>query len=530
MEPTIDLMRLIPAKKQDLVFKLNNVFYGFNDFNLFCLKPKNCSLNQLSINPSLCDLSGYCGLSKDCGLFKDCNFRRVNELLLNLEDNLSFLIEFPYVDKHYRDTYYSFHSSKFANIGKNCIRIHIFEGEEHCRIEECSSREYADSFRAKYLGFFIIRPLQNRIMGRSVISPKALKNNNFVCCLAKFKVYIKGAIFEVCGFPHVAQDTETHSCAESSLWSFVEYYGAKYPQYKTILPSQIIKYLSNDSDKRRLPSAGLSISELTKSLHSNGFQCLSIRIPNEEKRKTLFRMLRIYIESGVPVLLALVSERLSDGHAVLAIGHTNEYNCDGYEKLSDNNWVDTSYFERDVVFIDDNVSPYKIASLDSPTNNPEYKITEFIVPLPSHVFRHAGETISLLDFIFNDSRLGILNSACKFITRTLLTSSNSFKEFVLTDKMVRDEHKNLLLSLNLPKFVWICEIYDGQDKYLNGICSGIILIDTTNIAKVLFCYIKNKLFFFENKNEDVCHKPTNFYFQMGSYQHNLKGEWNKWKS
>jgi len=261
----MELSKLIPANKQDLILKLNSVFYDFNDFNSFCIKPRDCNLNQLSkhfnsnplsTNPCLCDLSANCGLSKDCGLsgtckssrncnlfkgcdsLKGCNFRRINKLLSDLKDPLSFLIEYPYIDKHYRDTYYSFHSSKFANIGKNCIRVHIFDGEEQCLIEECLSKEDTDSFKEKYLGFFIIRPLQNRIVGRSVISPKALKNNDFVCCLTKFKVSIKGIIFEVYGFPHVAQDRETHSCAESSLWNFVEYYGTKYPQYKTILPVQ----------------------------------------------------------------------------------------------------------------------------------------------------------------------------------------------------------------------------------------------------------------------------------------------------
>jgi hypothetical protein len=33
------------------------------------------------------------------------------------------------------------------------------------------------------------------------------------------------------------QDTETHTCAESSLWSLLNYYGSGYKNYQPLLPS-----------------------------------------------------------------------------------------------------------------------------------------------------------------------------------------------------------------------------------------------------------------------------------------------------
>jgi hypothetical protein len=35
-------------------------------------------------------------------------FEQIDDLLAKLMDDTSFVIEFPYVDRHYRDTYYSF--------------------------------------------------------------------------------------------------------------------------------------------------------------------------------------------------------------------------------------------------------------------------------------------------------------------------------------------------------------------------------------------------------------------------------------
>ena len=55
------------------------------------------------------------------------NLERGGNLLSQLKDGGSFLLEYPYIDRHYRNTYYSFHSSKFMATGRNCIRVHIFD-------------------------------------------------------------------------------------------------------------------------------------------------------------------------------------------------------------------------------------------------------------------------------------------------------------------------------------------------------------------------------------------------------------------
>ena len=201
---------------------------------------------------------------------------RLNELLDNFDDNIWFAVEFPYVDRHYRDTYYSYHSAKFKKTGRNCIRVHIFESE----ISKGNILDKNAGINKKHLGFFIIRPLLYRILGRSLISPKAFKEKNFVCCLMKTRVSLLGNEFTVHGFPHIVQDTETHTCAESSLWSFIEYYGSKYPQYKPLLPSQIVKTLIDNAEHRILPSEGLSENELPKCLQTNGFQCQIYALEN----------------------------------------------------------------------------------------------------------------------------------------------------------------------------------------------------------------------------------------------------------
>jgi len=195
-------------------------------------------------------------------------FELVDKLLAKLGD-ISFLIEYFYVDRHFRDTYYSFFSSKFKGIDRECIRVHIFNK----KIDMDDIFKKNANLSDAYLGFFIIRPLKLHMLGRSLISPKAYKEKEFVCCLMKDRVSLFGNELTIYGFPHVAQDEETHTCAESALWSYIEYFGSKYPQYKPLLPSQIIKTLMDYSEHRVFPSKGLTKIELAKCLHDSGFQC-----------------------------------------------------------------------------------------------------------------------------------------------------------------------------------------------------------------------------------------------------------------
>jgi len=466
----------------------------------------------------------------------------LHNLLEKLRDDIWFLIEYPYIDKHYRDTYYTYYSSKFRKVGRNCIRIHIFEGE----MEENSLSNKDNGLDKKYLGFFIIRPLPLYILGRSLISPKAFqgihnKTLNFVCCLMKDKISLLGREFIVHGFPHIAQDTETHTCAESALWSYIEYYGSKYSQYRRLLPSEIIKKLMDNTERQLLPSKGLADRELARCLQNNGFQC-KIYSPLTQKL-SLFVILQIYIESGMPLLLVLVNK--NNAHAALAIGH--EENNALYDSIKNHillkksAWIDISFCKKRLVLIDDNMPPYQIVDLFRPTESytkqevRDMRITSFIAPLPVHMFLVAEKAYALAKKIFNHDKIGLQAIGGKWITRLLLTGSHSFKDFIFNkcDGIMPDKLKKYLLLLSLPRFIWICEVYRIQEFVKDGYCSGLLIIDATSdgksLASVLWYTLDEHMFMHDNVDwypESEPIKP----FRMNTYRNNLKGEWNEWKS
>jgi len=495
-------------------------------------------------------------------------FNPISDLIGELIDNLTFIIEHPYVDRHYRDTYYSYYSSKFVPIDRDCLRIHLFEG--NIKINDIyEKKEYNNPndkndpnngkkesiLKDKYYGFFIIRPLMMHMLGRSLISPKAFNERKFVCCLMRTRVSLLGNEFFVYGFPHTAQDEETHSCAESSLWCLYEYYGSKYSQYKPLLPSQIINSLQISPEHRILPSRGLNNGELAKCLNSNGFQSLVYFIYKFSEDKPFFHLINLYIESGITLLLTLISlKRENTGHAILVIGHEEEdliyYNSDynnQWEKHADKSWVDVSFIQKKLVFIDDNLPPYHTEELKpdkepDETNKPnekpilkyhDYKIQSFIVPLPVHMYITAETAYDCLEKVLDNPTIGLKNLGGKWITRLMLTGSDSFKKFIAEhDKEMDNKFKMLFLNIAMPRFVWICELYQRENFKKDSYCSGLLIIDATGDGKSLnsiILYIVNNYLFIHNGLVWDLEKTKNISpFKMKTFRNNLKGEWCKW--
>ena len=344
----------------------------------------------------------------------------------------------------------------------------------------------------------------------------------------KNKVSLFGQKLEVNGFPHTAQDTETHTCAESSLWSLFEYLGNSYRQYLSLLPSQILHKLSSVANHRSLPSIGLSATEIARCLHDNGCECVIDKAVIRDSNGVIiidkFRLflLKIYVESGVPVYIIL-EDGSSIGHAVLIIGHEDKYNT---VTLPNEVWKDVSYFEKQVVVIDDNKPPYQIGKLENLIPYlPDHKITTYFAPLPKHTNLDAQAAFFLCTQVFNDKKVGLNKFGDRWLTRLFLTGSHSFKYFILKKSGLHSSIKNYILFLAFPKFIWVCEIYkvdDFQQEQKN--CSGLLIMDATgskSITSILWYNVGSELISHDGIGWTGTHpiKP----FRMAVYKHNLKG-------
>ncbi|MBC9932878.1 hypothetical protein [Chitinophaga qingshengii] len=447
---------------------------------------------------------------------------RLEEFFNRLKGSAQFVIEYPYVDKVYRDSYYSYFSSKLQQYQRNCIRVSVFDGS--VAPDQFRNATGVADLRSRYWGFVIIRPTIPNVLGRSVVSPRALRENGFLCLTSKFQTTVCAVKFEAVGFPHASQDTETITCAETALWAMMEYFSSRYTEYKPLTASTIMNTLRNQSYFRQLPSEGLSIKQMSFALRELGFGTKSY-LRTMYSSASFTNLLSIYIESGIPLILSISDRYIGGGigHAVLAIGRT-ETTSDDIDRLvvsmeedavvaarmceKNIRIVECADIEHRFVFIDDNYSAYQLASLEEPMvyyNNDSWRrceIVEFLVPLYPKVYMDAMAARLYIKDVLMGERFNIPSDTELFI-RVFLTSSRSYKDYLAIEDNFPGKFKEAILNLPMPKFIWVGEI-SSRVLMKQRMANGLVIVDVTEIQTSgdhallawgygEYCYYKNGL-------------------------------------
>lgn len=447
--------------------------------------------------------------------------RSIKPYFDNFKDNTFIIAETNYVDKVYRDSFYQYYSSKLHKYNRDCVRLSFFESE-------ISDTDFFDgnqhnTLQQKYRGFIVLRPTDPFIIGRSIISPLLLKTNNFISCVSKFHTTVNGVKFTVKGFPHSSQDTETISCAETSLWAIMEYFSNKYSNYQPVLPSKIIRTLNKVSSERQTPSKGLNIAQMSYALKEFGF---GTRIYSKQQYSLEFAgLLSCYIESGIPIIVAIDNRHRggSIGHALLAIGHSKIENnqIDALAPYTTTNTsltvaltskniilYDYDTITKDFIFIDDNHSPYQKAPLAQPASHygvewHTCEVTYFIAPLYPKIYLEAYEAKNYVrNFILTGPEPLINNS--EVLLRFYLASSRSFKDAIAKNDTIQGDLKSIIIETSMPKFIWVAEV-SSKDLIKEQKANGVIIIDATeaniyfNKPLILAAYQDKLILFDENR-------------------------------
>jgi len=423
-------------------------------------------------------------------LYYDLQIKPIFDIL---DDKIAFYFEYPYVEKYYRDSFYSFFSKKHKSYEKNCIRISIFKDQ----IKEDDFINFTDNYllQENFLGYITIRPTTYRIIGHSFISPKALKVNGFVCCLSTEEVLINGNKLSISGFPYISQDNESITCSESTILCLIDYFSHKYSEYSLLLPSYISKILSKHSPERQLPSKGLPTDNISFVLKKIGFG--TVVYSNDKKSKNVFskrnfrEILFAYIESGIPIIAMLSSKQ--HHHAVLVIGRKN-INKDikiSHSLFKKKKCRPISDALNKVLIMDDNQPPYKLVNYKSPIYDIEsknyYKFKAIIVPLypKIHLEAYQFKTIffDVLDILHKNLDITLVPKNKKFILRYYVTSCKSYKHYISTSTHLSVQFKSLIIDTAMPRFIWVGEILLGDTIHLNQEVHSVLVLDSTESGK-----------------------------------------------
>jgi len=401
--------------------------------------------------------------------------------------DLYCVIEYPYVDKVYRDSYYHYYSSKHFTYQRDCIRVSLFD--KKISYKDFLDKENHQELNESFLGYFVLRPTINALFGRSLINPMAFEKNKLKIISCKANCLVYGVKLEVTGFPHSSQDGETIKCAETTIWALMEYFGTKYPEYKPALPAKINQALKRFSYQRQLPSNGLTMDQISFALKEFGF---GTRIyAAYAYGETLHEIIDYYVESGIPVIVGLQSGNI--GHVIIAIGKKYVEKID-WEEIKENQIdkngsdlgrLETTSISSSYVVQDDNLIPYRSIDLNNPgeyyddEDCSNYKIDSIVVPLYPKIYLEAVVAKELAIQILRDRNVGY-NFGSDYVFRFYLTSSRSFKNHVTSMPNMKNALKNNILLTKMPKFIWCAEIYTKAGFIeLDKKAIGIVVLDAT---------------------------------------------------
>lgn len=423
--------------------------------------------------------------------------RFVNSLI----DDIWVFIETQYVDKVYRDSYYNYFASKANNYPRNCVKLSFFFNLPTPLPTVLDAKEH-ELYQQHFGGFLVLRPTFSSIIGRNAIAPCILKKQNFLACLTPIQTTVDGLKFSLNAFPASSQDGETISCAETTMWSMMEYFGNKYTEYKPTLPSNIIRTLESVSVERQLPSAGLTPDNLSFLAKCYGF---GPRIYHRDGfKETTYNIFSCFIESGIPIMVALGNNNYlithpNDryiGHAVMCIGHeyVTHAQIDSLvakatvinSSLGNVSLMDFDDIEKQFVYVDDNFPPYQLDRLDKPTdryvsqmNLVEWgncQLMHFVVPLHNKINIEPFLVKKFVKELLSGSHFPEYKNN-SLVIRTFLCSTRSYRDYIKRNDMT-NEMKSSLCHHFLPKFIWVIEL-TSIDLLKQNKANGLIVLDAT---------------------------------------------------
>jgi hypothetical protein len=362
------------------------------------------------------------------------------------------VIEYRYLDPHYRDEHSNFYSKTFRRYPSVAHRLHFFTDPPP---EALASEHEPVTFSGlNYLGFVVIRPVPAAPVGRVALRPPADLEPVLEGCMVTERANLFGDELLVRCVPFMAQDGQLGVCAHATLWMVSQQHHLRTGS-PTYLPSYIADAAPDEIGfGRPIPSVGLTIFQLSAAATRLNLPAFAYALDALPPSESLFRIVCRYLNSGLPVIVA------GCGHAWVLVGYRTAMSPGGADRI-------------EFIRHDDEVGPYQV--VPNP-NLDDYAPWEYIVvPLPPHVFvlgEHAeaiGEeyikdylrrsTDGQAATVLND--LDTPESGWTF--RTTLIASNEFKAG-LGSRGVPPILAALYRRSQLSRLVWVVELTQRDER------------------------------------------------------------------
>jgi hypothetical protein len=401
----------------------------------------------------------------------------------------SILLQYAVRDPDFLEEYEAFYSKQQKHISRLCRRLHFFSlpflaaghashdptGNPITFIDDVGPVldfiDHAAAADKSYLGFVTLRPLRHAPVGASILVDLPQLP---ATCKDSFPVHIAGRDFSVIGTPYLQQDNAVGACAQASIWVALRTLRRRVGN-SAFSPAELtVAATKHFTASRVFPGRkGLTTFQMLEAIRSAGHDPLITEL--DSKKPTTpdeaIQFAAPYLESGLPVILALDNIDAGGGHAVVAIGHS------GATAGSPN--------PTHLTIHNDNTGCY-LSLPKQPATKGAYALSQcfaLITPLPDGICMTAAEAEKLANATYQFGRALLnnlptisaqastavgLGAAPNLILRIFLSTRHSFRRWATESSDIDLPTKLKYRSFELPKYVWVTEVHDAGSFQLGN--------------------------------------------------------------
>ena len=219
----------------------------------------------------------------------------------------TIVIEQEYIDRDFLEDFAGYYVRCFPDYERKGSRLHFFDfsfsQNQFLSVLDGGNRQLVQKLQKGYLGFIVVKPLPETIIGRTCLATYPEEQNRSFPITRVYDANICGIPLTVKSLAYQEQDRVAAACATSALWSVFHGTGKLYHHH---IPSPVeITQAANasvSSNSRSLPSQGLTAGQIAAAMRSVGLEPFLVRAADEYVLKST---LYAYLRGHVPVLLGI---------------------------------------------------------------------------------------------------------------------------------------------------------------------------------------------------------------------------------
>ena len=426
----------------------------------------------------------------------------------------TIVVEYEYVDRDYLEDYSRYYARCFDDFERKCNRLHFFNkdfnqsGFEHCITS--SEKAASEVIRNSYLGFIVVRPLPDMVIGRTCLRTySTTTDDRQYPAIREYRVNLFGLQLKVSSLAFQEQDKVAAACATSALWTLFHKTADMF-SHNIPTPFDITESATSHIplESRALPNHGLTPEQMAEAIRNIGLEPYQLNAEEYVFKGTVYA----YLRSGLPLLL-LLREYFVDGvkeqdHTVVVVGFG--FGTAPAQPHSKSGFLLRATRINRIFVHDDQIGPFARFDLagEHPVDYVDEAGNEGIRKLPllasewndylgtQHKIQAVSDIVFLalyhkiripysvvLDHVVSfDEVIFTLQSRADSKSIRLewdiyLSTVNDLKEIYRTDATINGTHKFAFLFASLPKYIW------RATARRNDICALDLLFDATGIEQ-----------------------------------------------